>query len=372
MDKEDLKYLIALTLLPSIGSITARKLIAYSGSAEAVFREKKSNLVKIPGIGSYLAGVIKPEEALSKAEKEMQFMDKNRVSCITLSDHDYPDRLRQCPDAPLVLYYKGKNVFNTARALSIVGTRRATNYGTDLCKKIIREISESGQNVLIISGLAYGIDIQAHLSALCFEQDTVAVLAHGLHTIYPGAHRTLALKIESRGALLTDFSTGDDPERNNFLKRNRIIAGLSDATLVVESGQKGGALITAELALSYNRDVFAIPGRIGDLHSEGCNALIRTNKAALVEGYSDIAWALGWDRTLNPPLPRQTSMFHDLSTEEQTVVDALTKENNLGTDLLSIRTGFSPGRLSSILLGLEMKSIVSIKPGNNCHLIGIS
>jgi len=369
MDKEDLKYLIALTLIPSIGSITARKLIAYTGSVKAVFKEKKSNLQKIPGIGSVLANSVSPDQVLIQAEREIQYIDRNNIGILTLFEKDYPERLKQCADAPLILYFKGRNVLNSAKVLSIVGTRNATAYGIEQCRKIIRDISENNLQILIVSGLAYGIDAQAHMAAIQNGQETVAVLAHGLHTLYPYAHKNLAGKIEESGALLTDFSTGDNPERNNFLKRNRIIAGLADATLVIESGKKGGALITAELAISYDRDVFAIPGRIGDSMSEGCNMLIRENKAALVDSFADIEYFMGWDTKHKNNQPRQARLFVELNEEEQKIADELRKEERLSPDILSLRTGMPVSKVSATLLSMEFKTIVSVLPGNYYRLL---
>jgi DNA processing protein len=368
MEKEDLKYLIALTLVPAIGSITARKLIAYTGSAKAVFSEKKSNLRKIPGIGTLLASSIQTSSVMAEAEREILFTEKNNVCSLTIFDREYPERLRQCPDAPLVLFLKGKNVLNTPKILSIVGTRNVTEYGVEQCRKIVRDLTENNHHVLIVSGLAYGVDAQAHMAALQYGQETVAVLAHGLHTLYPYAHKNLAGKIAETGALVTDFCTGDNPERNNFLKRNRIIAGLSDATLVIESGNKGGALITADLAISYNRDVFALPGRINDAMSEGCNLLIRNNKAALVQGFSDIEYFLGWETKDSGMPPRQTRLFIELNEDEQRIVDELKKEDRLSPDILSLRTGMTVSKISATLLNMEFKTIVTVLPGNYYHL----
>ena len=369
MEQEDLKYLIALTLVPLVGSITARKLISYSGSAKAVFSEKKSNLQKIPGIGSLLAGSIQPEKALVQAEHELLFMERNRINHLTVYDKEYPERLKQCPDAPLVFYYKGKNGFSTEKVLSIVGTRNASEYGIEQCRKLIRDLTEHNYKVLIVSGLAYGIDVQAHMAALQYKQETVAVLAHGLHTIYPGAHKNLALRIIENGAILSDFCTGDNPERNNFLKRNRIIAGLSDATIVIESGKKGGALITADLASSYNRDVFALPGRVSDPMSAGCNALIRDNKAALVEGFEDIVFFLGWDANEKANKPRQAELFAELNEDEKKIADELRKEERLSPDILSLRTGLPVSKISATLLGMEFRAIVRVMPGNCYRLV---
>jgi DNA processing protein len=364
MTNEDLKYLIALTFLPMIGSITARKLIAYTGSAEAVFSEKKKNLLKIPGIGRVLAENAMRKDVLDKAEQEIDFIRKKNICVKTIFESSYPERLKQCVDAPLILFYKGLDVFNPSKVLSVVGTRNASEYGIDMCQRLIRELSELDKEILIVSGLAYGIDYQAHVAALKNGLKTIAVLAHGLHTLYPYEHRNLASKIEENGTLVTDFTTMDNPERNNFLKRNRIIAGLADATIIIESGRKGGALITADLALSYNRDVLAIPGRITDPMSEGCNALIRENKAALIEGAKDIEYLLGWDKSKEKSIPQQTALFIEMSPEEEIIVKVLRQEDRLGTDIISIRTGLPVSRVSATLLGLEFKAIVSVLPGN--------
>jgi DNA processing protein len=369
MDKEALRYLIALTLIPAVGSITARKLIAYTGSAKAVFSEKKSNLQKIPGIGSFLAGSINPLQVLGQADRELLFIEKNSIKVLTIIEKDYPERLKQCADAPLVLYLKGKNVLNAPKVLSIVGTRNATEYGIEQCRKIIRDLTENNHQVLIVSGLAYGVDAQAHMAALQYGQETIAVLAHGLHTLYPNAHKNLASRITENGALLTDFGVGDNPERNNFLKRNRIIAGLADATLVVESGKKGGALITADLAISYNRDVFAVPGRANDTMSDGCNRLIRDNKAALVQGFADIEYLLGWDIKEKTNQPRQARLFVELSGDELKIVEELKKEDRLSPDILSLRTGMPVSKISATLLKMEFKALVSVLPGNYYRLL---
>jgi len=369
MTGEDLRYLIALTMIPDVGSITARKLIAYTGSAKAVFGEKKSNLQKIPGIGSFLAGQIHPDSHLSQADKEISFIEKNNIKFLSLFDKEYPERLKQCPDAPILLYFKGSNVFSAPKILSIVGTRTVSEYGVEQCRKIIRDLTENNHRILIVSGLAYGVDAQAHMASLQYNQITVAILAHGLHTVYPSAHKNLASRIAESGALLTDFSTCNNPERNNFLKRNRIIAGLADATLVIESGRKGGALITADLAMSYNRDVFAIPGRVNDPMSEGCNMLIRDNKAALVGGFADIEFLMGWDNKDKPAQPRQSRLFVELNEDEQKIVDELKKEDRLSPDILSIRTGMPVSKVSANLLNMEFKALVNVLPGNYYQLV---
>jgi DNA processing protein len=369
MTDQELRHLLAITFLPQIGSITARKLIAYTGSAEAVFKAKKSSLMKIPGIGNILAENAGSRDVMEKADKEMDFIIKKGVRIKTVYDPDYPERLKQCYDAPLILFYKGSELFNNPKILSVVGTRRATGYGIDVCNQMIRDLSERNPDILIVSGLAYGIDYNAHVAALKSGLKTIAVLAHGLHTIYPYAHRSLADKITANGALVTDFSTTDNPERNNFLKRNRIIAGLADATLVIESDEKGGALITADLAISYNRDVLAIPGRVNDQMSRGCNAMIRENMAALVNSSRDIENILGWDPAGSAVKPLQRSLFTELTEDEEKIVQVLKREDRIGPDILCVRTGFPVSKLSATIVGLEFKGVVSVLPG---HLIRLN
>lgn len=369
MKENELKYLIALTLIPHVGSITARKLIAYIGSAEAVFRESPGVLRKIPGIGEFLARQKNTPGLIEKAEKELNFIKKNNISYLTLFCNAYPERLKQCADAPLIIYFKGENIFNYQMMLSVVGTRKATNYGIECCNRIINDLAHQNLNVVIVSGLAYGIDYQAHLAALKSGLKTIAVLAHGLHTLYPHMHRKIASEIKNNGALLTDFTSNGNPERNNFLKRNRIIAGLSDATLVIESGINGGALITAEFAGEYNRDVFALPGRVNDKMSEGCNRLIKDNRASLIESASDIQYFLGWKENNPENLPRQRHLFNDLSDEEAGIVEILAFEESLPVDIISIKMKMPVSKISSLLLGLEFNGIIKALPGNYYKLI---
>jgi len=364
IDEKELKYIIALTLIPHVGSITGRKLIAYTGSAEAVFRENYKTLRKIPGVGDYISRQKNTPGIIEKAEEEILFLKKNNIKWLTYHDTDYPERIRQCPDAPLILYFRGENIFNHPKTLSVVGTRRATSYGIEFCQKIIRDLADKGLDPVIISGLAYGIDYHAHLAALNTGLKTVAVLAHGLHTLYPFDHRRLAGKIEKAGALITDFTSSENPERNNFLKRNRIIAGMSDATLVIESGISGGALITADFAGSYNRDVFALPGRAGDPLSSGCNLLIKNNKAALIESADDLQYLTGWDKKNVQNLPRQRVMFPELNREESEIVKLLETEKKLPLDLISIRMDMPISKISSTMLNLEFQGVVKVMPGN--------
>ncbi len=356
-----LKYKIAITLIPKIGSINAKKLIAYVGSIEGVFKETKKALKKIPGIGEGLATNITSQKVMARAEQEIEFTEKHDIKTLFYLDKNYPKRLKQCEDAPVLFYYKGETDFNAPKILSIIGTRNSTSNGIDNCNKLIEDLKANGHNPLIISGLAYGIDICSHKAALKNNLETVAVLGHGLHTIYPANHRNTAVEITKNGALLTEFLSNSKIERSNFVKRNRIIAGLSDATIVVESASSGGALITANIANSYNRDVFAFPGRTTDEYSAGCNFLIKTNKAALISSAKDIEYILQWD-TKKQPI--QIEMFNNLTDSEQLIVDVLKNEEKVNIDNISYKTELPINQVVSLLFNLEFSGVVKSMPGN--------
>lgn len=365
---ELLKYKIGISQIPGVGSILAKKIIAYTGSIDAVFKEKKKNLLKIPGIGNILAEEIIKNQNLEKAECEIEFIERYNVRYHFYLDDAYPARLKQCDDAPIMLYYKGDIDFNKEKVVSIVGTRNATDYGKEVCSALVAELAQRHQELIVVSGLAYGIDICAHRAALKNNVPTIAVLAHGLSTLYPAVHRNSARDIVNNGALVTDFTSDIKPERNNFIKRNRIIAGLADATIVVESGSEGGALITADLANSYNRDVFAFPGKVNDEWSKGCNKLIKTNKAAMIESVEDLEYLMGWDTSVKKA-PQQMSLFHDLLPEEQILVNLLKEENNLMIDILSLRADMPVSKISPILLKLEFTGLIKSLPGKIYRLI---
>lgn len=367
--EEEMKYLMALTMIPSIGPQTARKLIMYTGSAKAVFKEKRQVLQKIPGIGQTLAERASSSNLISRAEKELLFCENNNVIILDYFSDSYPARLKNCIDSPLLLLYRGEYSFNSTKMISMVGTRRASAYGIEMCNQLIEDIAEFYPECIVVSGLAYGIDYQSHLAAIKNNLKTIAVLGHGLHTIYPGQHKNLAFKILKSGCLCTDFFSDMNPERNNFIKRNRIIAGLSDATLVIESGIKGGALITADIAGSYNRDVFAFPGRAGDERSMGCNAMIKHNKAALIEGLHDLEYFMGWERGNQNPAPRQKVLFVELSEEEKKLISVLKNEGKISLDSLSLILNWPVSKLSSILLNLEFEGIIRTYPGNYYKLV---
>jgi DNA processing protein len=358
-----LKHKIALGLIPHIGDINARKLVAHFGSVEAVFSEPYRNLVKIPGIGSGLAKYITDRSYLEAAEKEAEYVTKKNIRTYFYLDNDYPFRLRQCDDSPVVFFYKGNCSLDSARMLGVVGTRSATPRGKEMCDKIIGGLAADIPDLVVVSGLAYGIDIAAHKAALAFNLPTIGVLGHGLKTIYPSMHTSTAETMLKNGGLLSDFLSDALPERNNFLKRNRIIAGLSDAVMVIESGIKGGALITADIANSYNRDVFAVPGRPDDQWSAGCNALIKSNKAALAGSAEDIEYFLDWKPEKAKPSVQRT-LFPEMDETEKAIFDLLSKENELNIDTLCRALDLPVYKLSSLLLQMEFKGLIKCYPGN--------
>ena len=363
MNKETI-YQIALTQVPKVGDVIAKKLIAYCGSAEAVFKEPRKNLMMIPGIGSALANVIRSKDLLSTAEFELRFMEHNAVKPIYFLDNDYPFRLKQCVDAPILLYKKGSDVnLNEKKIISIVGTRRASGYGLQITAQMVKDLSGL-DNVLVVSGLAYGIDIAAHKASLKHNIPTLGVMAHGLDRIYPSVHAKVSNDMQDQGALISDFISGTPPERENFPKRNRIIAGLSDATLVVEARKKGGALITADIANSYSRDVFAVPGRVGDENSEGCNQLIRRNQAALVQSAEDVCYLMGWDADSQKKDTKQVELFVDLNKDEEALLGVLGSKEKFSIDLIAIQTKQRIPKILETLLQLEMKGLVKALPGS--------
>lgn len=357
---------IALTLIKSVGSVSARRLLDVFGSAEAVFEAGRNQLLEIDGIGSFIADHILKTNALVLAEEQLESLQKHQIKVLFYTDDQYPQRLKQCHDAPVLLYYKGTADLNHPRIVSIVGTRMATPYGLQLC----RELAETLQlyNVLVVSGLAYGIDVAAHQQSLLFNIPTVGVLGHGLDRLYPAAHRQTANAMLKNGGLLTEFPLNTIPSKENFPKRNRIIAGISDVTIVVEAALKGGALITAELANSYNRDVFAFPGRTTNVYSQGCNFLIKTNRAGLISQAKDLVYYMGWDDKL-PDVPvRQTAALLGLSTPEMTIVNLL-RSSPLRIDELGLQAGIQQSKLAIYLLNLEIKGIIIVLPGNIYQLI---
>jgi len=363
MSDVQLKHKIALGLIPRIGDINARKLVSHFGCVEAVFTEPYRNLVKIPGIGSGIAKYISDRSYLDTAEKEADYVTRNNIKTFFYLDSDYPFRLRQCDDSPVVFFFRGNCDLDSSKILSIVGTRNATTRGRELCEKIIEGLAVGHPDLIIVSGLAYGIDIASHKAALANKLQTIGVLAHGFKTTYPAIHASTARTMQNNGGLLTDFLSDALPERNNFLKRNRIIAGLSDATLVVESGIKGGALITADIANSYNRDVLAVPGRPDDQWSAGCNNLIKNNKAFLTECSDDIEYFLNW-KPEKSKAPIQRTLFSDLDDTEKVIFELLSRQGELTIDTICRSLDIPVYKLSSLLLQMEFKGLVKCSPWN--------
>lgn len=352
---------IALTMVKGIGDITMKSLISYCGSAEQVFKAKKSQLEKIPGIGSVTASSILRHSSFERAEKELLFIEKYKIEPLFITDQNYPKRLRNCFDAPTLLYYKGKADLNNQKVVAIVGTRNATSRGKAFCDQLMEGLQQHG--VLVSSGLAYGIDIAAHKAALNQKMATVGVLGHGLDRIYPALHRSIAEKMLSEGGLLTEFPSETNPDSSNFPKRNRIIAGMADVVIVVEAARKGGALITAEIANSYNRDVFAVPGRIDDEFSDGCNFLIKTNRAQLLTRVEDIEYIMGWMDDKLGKQKKAPQFLFDLSPDDQNIVDLIRELGSMAIDDLQVKLNMSQSKLAMLLLNLEMQSILVALPG---------
>jgi DNA processing protein len=357
---------IALTLIPGVGDVLTKKLIAYCGSVDAVFAEKQDLLHRIPGVGSAVARSIHNNETLDRAEKEVRFIQRYSIQPLFYLDDNYPERLKQCEDHPTMIYYKGSADLNHVRPIAVVGTRQITEYGKIQCKKIIDGIAPF--EPLIVSGLAYGVDTCAHKHSLENGLSTIGVLGHGLDRIYPFQNKQLAEKMVAQGGLVTEFISETKPDGVNFPKRNRIIAGLCDAVVVVEAGLKGGALITADIANSYNRDVFAVPGRTTDSFSQGCHFLIKTNRAALIENAADLVFAMGWEVPQNVKAP-QLKLFENLSVDEDKMVGILKEKGDTSIDTLVDNSKMASGHVASVLLNLEFKGVIKLLPGKVYRLI---
>lgn len=363
----DLLFQIALTLIPNIGDVHAKTLVNNFGSAEEIFKAKKKQLEVIEGIGAIRAAAIKHFNDFTIAEEEIVFLEKYKITPLFIGDKNYPQRLLNCYDSPIMLYFKGNADLNQSKIIAIIGTRNNNEYGKTVCEKLVQDLA--GENILIVSGLAFGIDTIAHKAALKNEMKTVAVLAHGLDRIYPSQNKPLAKEIIVQGGLLSDFRSKTNPDKQNFPKRNRIVAGISDAIVVVETGIKGGSLITAELGNGYNKDVFAIPGRINDPKSEGCNYLVKNNKAALVTSAADLLENMGWKEYKKPTAKKQRELFIELSGEERIIVNILQQEQQMHVDEVYLKSGLSSSAVASALLTLEMQNVVASLPGKLYRLI---
>lgn len=373
MTEKEIIYTMALTRIPRVNITTQHQLMQEFGSATAIFEHRRHIREIIPDASDKLSeSLLEMENQITRAEEELLFITQNHIQCLCYQDTDYPSRLRECDDAPLILYYKGNADLNRIHVINMVGTRHCTEYGKDICQHFLKDLKEICPDVLVVSGLAYGIDINSHRSALNNDLDTVGVLAHGLDQIYPRLHRDTAIQMLSHGGLLTEFMSRTNADKVNFIRRNRIVAGMADATIVVESAQKGGALITAEIANSYNRDVFAFPGRINDLSSQGCNRLIRQSKATLLQNAQDFIESMGWQPSTNLHNSSKTiqgELFPDLCEEEQRIIDCLKERQNLQINTLTVMTNIPVHKLSAFLFNLEIKGLIKLMGGGMYRLV---
>ncbi len=374
MNEQEILYTIALTRLHNLSLHNTRVLYDKLGSASAVYAHRKDLKDIFPDATDLLVTSLQDwSEALSRAEEELKFIEKGRITCLCRLDEDYPHRLKECDDAPLILFYKGNADLNTSHVISVVGTRRCTEYGREICRSFIKDLSSFDPHLLIVSGLAYGIDIAAHQSALANHLNTVGVLAHGLDMIYPSKHRPMAVEMVKQGGLLTEYMSGTNADKVNFVRRNRLVAGIADVTVVVESAAKGGSLITAGIAESYHRDCFAFPGRVSDASSAGCNALISQHKAGLIQSAADMTAQLGWDDLFGQLTTKETHQpvyeTVSLSDEERLVVSLLEQHDNYQINDLTVRSGIPYARLSALLFELEMKGVVKALAGGLYRLV---
>ena len=372
--EQEIFYAMALTRLTNFNYQQALELYRAMGSAQMLFEHRNEIGDILKDCSPRLMEALKDwDEPMRRAEAELRFMEEHRVRAITLNSDDYPQRLTECPDAPIILYYSGNADLNQAKVISVVGTRQITVYGQDLIRRFISELKRFCPQALIVSGLAYGVDINAHRQALENGYETVGVLAHGLDQIYPYRHRDTAAEMLNHGGLLTEFMSQTNADKPNFVRRNRIVAGMADAVILVESAAKGGGLITAEIAQSYDRSVFAFPGNVGQPFSEGCNNLIRDNGAALISNAQDFVKAMGWmDESLRQRANAdgiERNLFPELTPEEQQVVDLLQQTNDLQLNIITVKTGIAIGHLTALLFQLEMKGVVRPMAGGMYHLM---
>lgn len=372
--EQELFYVMALTRLTNFNYQQALELYKTVGSAQLLYehRNEIGDIVK-EASPTLMQALQNWDDAMKRADFELHYMQEHSIRGLVLGDDDYPQRLCECSDAPLVLYYKGNCDLNQTKIVSIVGTRQMTVYGQDLIRHFVTDLKRHCSKVLIVSGLAYGVDICAHREALANGYETVGVLAHGLDQIYPYRHHETAAKMVNHGGLLTEFMTQTNADKPNFVRRNRIVAGMADATVLVESAAKGGGLITCEIAQSYDRSVFAFPGNVGSEFSKGCNNMIRDNVAGLISNANDFVVAMGWqDEALRKQAMAdgiERNLFPDLSPEEQKVVSLLQHTNNLQLNILSVKTGIPIGQLTALLFQLEMKGVVKPLAGGTYHLL---
>ncbi len=352
---------LALTLVPNIGDVQTKLLVQHFGGAQSIFKAKKSELEGVEGMGSVRAQSIMSFKEFEAAEKELQFIQKFNIQPLFLTDSAYPQRLLQCYDPPTLLFYKGTADLNASKIVAIVGTRNHTDYGKTVTENLVKGLADQG--IIVVSGLAYGIDSIAHKAALKAGIPTVGVVGHGLDKMYPAENATLAREmVKSGGGLLTEFFSGTRPDKHNFPLRNRVVAGMCDATVVVETHAKGGSLITAKLADGYNRDVFAVPGRANDVKSAGCNFLIQHNKSVLLQTADDLLTVMGW-KEVAKKRKKQKELFIELTPDEKTIVQLLQEKEAVHIDELNLRSGLSSSAVATAILSLELQNIITSLPG---------
>jgi DNA processing protein len=363
--KEELIYRLALTMIPELGSVKARLLTEHFGDATSVFSAKKKELSCIEGVGELCARRLKEWNNFHEAEEEITFAEKHQLQILFITDKNYPQRLLHCYDPPTVLFYRGNAHLNHSRIISIIGTRNHTDYGKQVTEQLITDLAS--QNILVVSGLAFGIDAIAHKASIQHQIPTIGVLAHGMDTLYPLQHKFLAKEMLSQGGLLTEFRQNTKPDKHNFPKRNRIVAGMADATIVIETAVKGGSMITAELACNYNRDLFAVPGKITDSRSSGCLKLIRQNKATLLTDAEQLIETMGWEEKKKIS-KKQKELFIELSVEEKIIINLLKETEALSVDVLYIKSGLSSSTVAAVILNLELQNVICSLPGKMYRL----
>lgn len=360
MTDQELFYLLALLKVDGVGDIMAKKLLAHCGNAETVFKAKNTQIATIDGVGSVLLKKLSDKSVFQKANTELEFIKASGIDVSFFQDQNYPERLKHCIDAPVLLFSAGNINLKDKKIISIVGTRQITSYGTEFCRKLIEDLAPL--DPVIVSGFAYGVDIVAHQLAMDFNLQTIGVLAHGLNQVYPKNHKKYMARMEENGGFITEFWSSSNPDKENFVRRNRIVAGMTEATIVIESADKGGSLITANMANEYNRDVFAVPGRVTDKYSQGCNDLIKTQKANVLTSAADVIYMLNWDlekkvRTV------QKQLFVDLEIDEQKVYDFLLKNGKELLDSIALECEFPIYKMSGLLLNMELKGVIRPLPG---------
>ncbi len=367
MSDQDLIYILALQNVPKIGDITAKKLIAHCGSAEAVMKEKKQYLLKIDGIGSNMLQDVYNKNHLLAAEAELKYIKENAITCLYFMNADYPEKLKHCIDGPILLFQSGHVDLKQQRLISIVGTRKITSSGVAFCEQLVEQLAVF--NPVIISGFAYGTDITAQKAAIKHNLQTVGCLAHGLNQVYPKVHKRYVAEIEKNGGFLTEFWSTSNPERENFLKRNRVIAGVSQATIVIESAEKGGSLVTADIANSYNRDVFAVPGRTTDSQSVGCNNLIKYQKAHLLSTPMDVPYILNWELETDKKPAIQKQLFVELEDDEKGIHNFLKTLEPQHLDTIALECRMPIFKVAGVLLNMELKGVIRPLPGKLFEVI---